>query len=190
MMKDYFAKYLPVAGEILPGDTFKSQWRTDNKFFHYVTVKEVTDTEFISVDTDVSYSKDDAITKVKLFLCSRLIQKGDILKECLSDNIEQVVHHFESVLPYGIYVFEPWPSNNENWIQANLAFRVMGSISPNAIWVKAGDEFTADEIKRYVIATDNLPVTPTPWGDELKSKHPDRYFDAFNILCSKCKTFH
>lgn len=64
--------------------------------------------------------------KVKLFLCSRDIQVGD------------TVHY-----PLNNYIPVQWLGGN----LTGHEFKVIGEISPNAIWVKEGDEFDEDQIK-------------------------------------------
>lgn len=107
----FFAKYLPVEGEINIGDYVQYEG-----FTHYVS-KAVLE----SYPTEVE--------KVKLFLCSRDIQVGD-----------------------EIYTDDPfWPQFTKlQYEQENKdmdeprtteCFKVIGEISPNAIWVKEGDEF-------------------------------------------------
>ncbi len=137
MNKKYFAKYLPVEGEIKEGDLVTNNvaiWEHKNSDKHkYGTHK-----------------------KVKLFLCSRDIQVGDKIQNihdplkyewatarakveghCLrhdfiaewydpefSDNDED--NHFAAY------------SSNKDW------FKVIGEISPDATWIRENDEFDKD----------------------------------------------
>lgn len=158
-MKKYFAKYLPIEGEITVGDQFLSAWRKEHKFFWYPTADYITDTHYIWGNQP--YAKEDAVTKVKLFLCSRDIQVGDGIK------LEPLVS-------------EPdYPINTEeeaaHWRNVKEAFKVIGEISPKAVWVKQGDEFEEDEVR--------------PSARHYSSK-TRTYRDVFYILCPTCKTYH
>ena len=133
-MKKFYAKYLPVDGEINVGDTFHSKWRSEHKFVHHVTVGSITDDLYIS-ENGTPYSKSDATSKVKLFICSRDIQVGgefyaiDMSKQIAKENYEKLDHDF----------------------------KVIGEVSPEAIWVKNGDEFDTEELSFRMI-----PDTPSP----------------------------
>jgi len=56
----------PTLGDIKSGDWFKSKWRLENKFFHYVLVKKVLNNGYICADTNTIYPFDDVLHKAKL----------------------------------------------------------------------------------------------------------------------------
>lgn len=112
-MKPYFAKYLPVEGEIKEGDMYwfngsPTELRKDNNDAHGMC----------------------SCKKVKLFLCSRDIQIGDKVR-WLTGNGE-----------WGNSVVTGDPS------KLIETYKVIGEISPEAIWVKEGDEFDEGDISR------------------------------------------
>lgn len=129
--KSYFAKYLPVEGEIKHGMLYHN-----------------------GVDVNVRTSSnpnDDEIylkyKKVKFFLCSRDIQVGDKLQIqqyngdpnwCATFNKEDFEGHF-------VCNFIDVHDNSEFGVLAKDAIKVIGEISPDATWVKEGDEFDEDE---------------------------------------------
>lgn len=67
------------------------------------------------------------IQKVKLFLCSRDIQIGDKVRKQDSEEFE-------------------WTMMMDSCIPSDKVFKVLGEVSPQAIWVKEGDEFSEEEI--------------------------------------------
>jgi hypothetical protein len=118
-MKTYFAKYLPVEGEIKEGDYFK---------YHESDVfqcKDITD-----IDGDCY--------KVKLFLCSRDIQVGDqvyylqdgeYLKSICTQSNDDGID-----IDHPVHFYPP------------EVFKVIGEISPDAATrVKEGHEFEKGE---------------------------------------------
>lgn len=145
-MKPYFAKYLPVEGEIKEGDPFlfngKLMFNTKAKFIR----REDQGKENPEVQYDL-ISKYHKGQKATLFLCSRDIQVGDRIltkdgtycKNCngytylRGDSI-----HSDSDIDcmecYGKY--DPNPP------------KVIGEISPEAIWVIRGMEFDEDEVRQ------------------------------------------
>jgi hypothetical protein len=96
-MKQYFAKYLPVEGEIKEGD--------------------------IVIGMDGK--------KVKLFLCSRNIQVGDKVLDIRTNTWKEVNNSC------GVELYKQKPND--------IQFKVIGEISPNAKWVKEGDEFEEND---------------------------------------------
>jgi len=191
LYKPYFAKHLPVEEEIKEGDI------TTNCHG-----------DFFKADNGTVYFLSKELKKYKLFLCSRDIQVGDTLKECMPDGKEYKVHHFETVLPCGVFVMEPWPSDNEVWIHATDAFKVVGEISPEATWVKEGDQFEENEIckvgtiRRDIVIKEGIE-TRTAWGDRVKvlkladdltfHGHLCEYLDEadlnHNVACRKGETY-
>jgi hypothetical protein len=97
-MKTYFTKLLPVDGGIAPGDSYLFEPAGE-----VLVCQDQEEADRCNNHTIIKRGS----TKLGLFICSRLIMVGDILKECLPDNQPQRIHHFETVLPYGVFVFEP-----------------------------------------------------------------------------------
>lgn len=136
----YFAKYIPVEGEIKEGD----YWQSPSGQIHHHTLP-------FAITSDVP-------KKVKLFLCSRDIQvgdkfryggqEGDLSREylCVSDE--------ENADEYRINIS----------IVGRCDFKVIGEISPEATWIKEGDEFDDDEFK---LATDVLRPKKGTQGEYL-----------------------
>jgi hypothetical protein len=186
MNKKYFAKYIQVKveiNEIRTGDKVTS----NEPYLKGLIGTYLGGNDFLNHNNEIvnlpDWQNRFKFKKVKLVLCSRDIQAGDILKECNKDNKERIVHHFEPVLLFGVYVYEPWPSENEEWIQADQAFKVIGEISPEAIWVKEGDEFDEDEV--HVVGENS-------WGERQSI---DLYKETDNpkIYCEikgPCGYFH
>jgi hypothetical protein len=123
----YFAKYLPVEGEIKEGDiTISSDGYLAKRletYYHYKWL-ESGKRQLLSEEETAQ------MKKVKLFLCSRDIQVGDKIYS-FSRNVYDTVsneHH--------IKLLE---------IQWRAWVKPIGEISPDATWVKDGDEFEEDE---------------------------------------------
>lgn len=119
--KPYFAKYLPVEGEIKEGD----------KFFDYSIYKEGRlRTCYTKPSKEINSGGE--CKKVKFLLCSRDIKVGDKV-------------HFINAHEM---TFE-WNEMHEEGYLKERYYRVIGEISPEATWVKEGDEFDEDDW-RYV----------------------------------------
>lgn len=176
--KDYFVKYLLVDGEIKKGDYFVNL----NDDETYGEVEKLTIDDF-SDYADCDWT--DNCKKVELFLCSRLLKSGDKVMVESDKNITRTIDHFEAILPSGVFVF-----TDGTFAHTSQVFKVLGRVSPNAIWVNEGDEFDEKDTERYVIARDNLPVIPLSWGNELNKQDSEMYKDAYKIKCPTCKTFH
>jgi hypothetical protein len=111
-MLPYFAKYLPVKGEIKEGEICFVDDGQGNT--GYLPFKKVYTTQ------GEPFPK-----KVKLFLCSRDIQVGD---KCVG---------FTGGEWFDVTVSDPTKLID--------TYKVIGEISPEATWVKEGDEFDEDE---------------------------------------------
>lgn len=131
MRKPYFAKWIAVEGEIKEGSIVKTMGE------HMQPYKE-----------GEMPSNKAAYQLYKLFLCSRDIQVGDKIRatypstegfdvECLrSDEDKSHPHWVVKGQDEKEYFYEDFAS-----------FKVVGEISPNAGWVKEGDEF--DEYEEW-----------------------------------------
>jgi len=127
-------------------------------FARYISVERKIDdgNYYISDRKDIFQNKNgtrpyNGDKKVNLFLCSRDIQFGDNAYSPRN----------------GFYKF----GYHENSYR-NESIKVMGLISPGAIWIKEGDEFEEQDI------------------DEVCDLDIDTLPRIFKILCPTCKTFH
>lgn len=130
-MKQYFAKYLSVEGEIKDGDMVSNE----DGIFEYKGRINIPDTYLPK--------------KVKLFLCSR-----DICPLCNGE--------CGTIHPDGLSGIACVKCNGEGKVDT-----VIGEISPDAKWVKEGDEFDKEEINKL------------SYG-----------INFIMIKCPNCRTFH
>jgi hypothetical protein len=123
MNKKYFAKYLPIEGEIKEGDYFieKDTLGNDNILPCLGLLSLVPHDHLVSRK------------KVKLFLCSRDIQVGD--KVYTGSSI------FE--LDYNSFCALRTLDSDKKW------FKIIGEISPEAEWVKEGDKFDKADLSAH-----------------------------------------
>ena len=221
----YFAKFLPVEGEIKDGD-----WTIDKNILsspdrQLVQILKVDypETNYKSGKTETgTYSSAglDKLQKVKLFLCTNDIQVGDKIRSSSYIRVEK------------------WPSGKPLHINGNShdlskklevkefntgeyghdimtvegvlvfkgsAFKVIGEISKDAIWIKEGDVFEEEEVEVYRNPNFNDPDSMT--SDEYNRArirwksyfgHP-RFQDNevfkinqvyIKVKCKNCLTFH
>lgn len=128
MNKLYFAKYLPVEGEIQEGDSF-------------ITPSGAICNEYKLAIKGIH-------KKFKFFLCSRDIRVGDKVKFQLVPNKTPWVDG--EVIWQEADTTEIKLDTETTVITTpdHFCFKVMGEISPKATWVKEGDEF--DEYKEDI----------------------------------------
>jgi hypothetical protein len=163
-MKKYFAKYLPVDRNIKVGDWIKYRdpsYGHEIEFLH--KVKSATfeghtgpaDDDIIVSETgkkDILYRD---CTPVELFLCSRDIQVGDSI-ECYIPVGEPpyytdkgLVTEYKPEDDTITYVVDNDPNHQLINVGRDFCYKVIGPISPQALWVKEGMEFDEDEIYRF-----------------------------------------
>lgn len=147
-MKKYFAKYLPVEGKIKEGDLCIGE---DEGGLRIHECKKI------------SYCEKIGCKKVKLFLCSRDIQVGD---EYYNEQFEFTKYPNKSIA-----------DSSTEMVGENGSYKVIGEISPDAVWVKEGDKFDEDEVKESYIIT----------NDKRSSSYNLHWY---RIKCPTCKTFH
>lgn len=121
MSKPIFAKYLPVEGEIKEGSIVQ-----DSLGYYCIGSEE-----------GVRVYKEAGKSPHKLFLCSRDIKVGD--KVWTTDYnllMEGIVESFYSEKEDMVVLNTLSPS-----VRKTTCFKKIGEVSPDAVWVKEGDEF-------------------------------------------------
>ena len=133
----YFAKYLPVDGEIKKNDIALKpsfEWRRlDN-------TPEIEPPYFEKV---IEGEDTTNMKLAKLFLCSRDIQIGD--KVIHEDNPSLGIKVIKTI-EEGVVSFEQGGKTHDH----NL-IKIIGEISPEATWVREEDEFTDNDVKFVLI---------------------------------------
>jgi len=147
----YFTKYLSIDGKIQKDD--------------FLLQNDVGITQCLS-DTEGERLTKTGYKKVKLFLCSRDINYKD--KFFFKDNPTEMINKggLDSDDRY-------WVSDGETLYSKGECFKVIGEISPEAIWVKEGDEFEQNQIKI------NYPPTLLSSNNTM-----------ITIKCSQRNSFH
>lgn len=160
MNKSYFAKYLPVEGskpsQIPVGKNVPVMKNNKLQFMQIETADKMH--KFMQFD---GYRK-GIYLPAKLFLCSRDINFGDEV--------------FGSDTPNIKFIWDEWGKKGAELANSlHLYMKVIGEISPEAIWVKDGDEFDENEIIMYYPKKYNK----TPFDNGI-----------IKIKCSQCNKFH
>lgn len=187
-MKPYFAKYLPVEGEIKKGD-----WIIYSNLINSIPI------QFLEGEL-AGFEK-----KIKLFLCGRDIQLGDKLTDKYGKN-EYVYEGFDERGNYFVTnTTFPYGNCSKEYFE-DCFIKVIGETSPEAIWVKEGDEFDEEEIniiytKLFECKCEKPGVYRTPEqatcshmmddyrGGDWCSRQID-IIEHIKIKCPTCKKFH
>lgn len=162
-MKKYFAKYLPVEGEIKEGDLHLNKLTG--------TIEAASKNVATNWNNNLSYNDEsrflrDDYKKVELFICSRDIQVSD---EIYLPKINEY-HKFLFVKDNEIHC-QTLNGQNDEILEIQDYFKKIGKISPEATWVKEGDEF--EFLKDCWISNSEIG-----------------HLDTFKIKCPTCKNFH
>lgn len=172
-MKKYFAKYLPVEGEIKEGD----YWIGDGiSIPKQATRLEEKASEAAQKAFGIKYRKDflklKNAKKVKLFLCSKDIQVGDKFfdERFLGEE------------------FEVESECHLHKLTDGKRFKIIGEISPNATWVKEGDEFDEEDIFMTYVDDAGTVWKNTEVG--ALTGYTGEFTPRCMLKCPTCKTFH
>lgn len=152
--KPYFTKLMPVEGEIKSDDSFS--FISPLRDVHIAGV--VTDSQIVNKAGNITFTNKSVLTKVKLFLCSRDIKVGDkaatihdprMYWDVLADGdtvstVTTYRGYWRVNLDYAVIGMDA------QWIRKEDVFKIIGEISPEATWVKEGDEFDDKEVMFYV----------------------------------------
>jgi len=134
-MKNYFAKYLPVEGEIKEGDWVLYA----NSYFF---VKNINNIGLLVTESDGDFRLNKSYCKkVKLFLCSRDIEVGDEIISPIKGSFGVVTE-----------ILSKFQCNTHKYKCIEMTtgcFKTVGEIlTPN---IKEGQEFTEKEIEYLTI---------------------------------------
>ncbi len=112
--------------------------------------------------------------KAKLFLCSRDIKIGDTVKILGGSNNDYDIK------------FKDELNSGADW------YKVIGEISPEAIWVKEGDEFSIEDIQLWVYNHNSQITRTTVMKEyEVALKSSEKYrLNPIKIKCPTCKQYH
>jgi hypothetical protein len=140
-MKTYFAKYLPVEGEINEGNICREKYPINPKI---INVIRINNDGMIKVKEDSLWYAPDALQKVKLFLCSRDIEIGDAVKYqdfdgSLTDYTVKKTGDKNDMSTLNRVC------NKGGYVQGKY-YKVIGEISSQATWVKEGEELDEENI--------------------------------------------
>lgn len=171
-MKTYFAKYLPVEGEIQVGDKlyykdpdpiYIGNWSGNCKVYNF-------ECDLIIIEVKGTTTSCKRKDLHKLSMCSRDIQVGDEYSfEMGKDDWRKGICHTEG---------------ESKRLKEQGIFKVVGEISPEATWVKEGDEFDEDEVQFKLIYEQDYEddsieiVSEEEW---LKAKLKDK-LKMFNFI--------
>ena len=185
-MKKYFAKYLPVEGEIKEGDYWTKEGRKSfSKIFDIdKKISSPLKEKYPGIKTKGDYLKVTGAKLGKLFLCSRDIQVGD---EYYNEQFEFTKYPNKSIA-----------DSSTEMVGENGSYKVIGEISPDAIWVKEGDEFDEDELEPVLFYSkhpdESIYMDTISNIEEWKKLNPDnkknRYIPMIEIKCPTCKNYH
>lgn len=179
----YFTKYLPVEGEIEEGDfLIEINTKVPLTYIKEDMFKNDGGNELILPNWKERFK----FQKQKLVLCSRDIQVGDS------------VFTDDPFWPQNITFTYEQVNKEMNEPDKSRTFKVIGEVSPNAIWVKEGMEFSDEDVRRKVLSFDHYEYMYESYTYPIDCKidlcmkdkaHPD--IDAGVIFkCPTCSTFH
>lgn len=185
----YFTKYLPVEGEIKEGDTALNNH--GNPF---------TVTIAYSKEQVLALNNNPHFKKVKLFLCSRDIQLGDIVFNKYYSEYQwpagKILNTNSEVMDAGMLSGgEPdhttdYKYPEGEWEYHHQTYKVIGEVSPNAIWVKEGMEFENEELIVHVDEYNRFTIPV--WLAHLRfvgGKDKEKPY-TIQFKCFTCNTFH
>jgi hypothetical protein len=180
-MSKYFTKYLPVEGEIQPHTPVKQPSGS--------VKKSGLPPDFIPAAIRNGWKP------VKLFLCSTDIQVGD---EVIHNKITSTPVTVGDIVK-GFVWFQETPGK----YTLKDCYKVIGEVSPDAVWVTEGMEFTEEQVEEwYWHLKQNCFALPVHFAEENSNKAPNFLPNTwenrkevfkrgiFKFLCPTCKTFH
>lgn len=167
-MKQLFTKYFKVTGELNEGDLFLIDNKPsihkflgmDKEMDNYVWMRVIegyegeAGKEYMAHIVNIQ-GKD----KVKMYLCSRDIKEGDtVFFRLAAGAVEKQLTCIETYMSPNITGNETLTAviKDDDFVsqihttpdETNQCYKVIGEVSQNALWVKPGDEFNLEDLKR------------------------------------------
>jgi len=144
MSKKFFAKYIPVKGDINDGDIcFDLQ---ESKYMIRTRDDEFKRPRFQEVESKLTRIRPlQKMEKRELSLCSKDIEVGD-----------KVIFRGKE--------YEVTKDSLPTVLSSKNMFKVIGKVSPEATWVKSGDEFDEDVLVWQARNEDGDVVDIIDWG--------------------------
>lgn len=163
------AKYLPVKGEIKEKIRVGS---TNGRLVSAVVHKIVKGIAHCGnkVHSGWHYSIKD-LFPVKLFAVTFNIKTGD--KVQCKDSIESIIIDGKV--------------NTIKMLKEDTWFKVLGELSPNAIWVEDGDKI---EVAQGAIHTETCVLIRREIGEENHMSEMTKDVDYLIVKCLTCNTYH
>lgn len=169
-MNKYFTKYLPVEEEIKNNTTVYKEGLGYGVVVEYRRPKEIYVRFNDEPDEDVVDYDDVELKVVKLFLCSRDIQVGD--KYLTAPDYTK-----ERICEDNSYSFEH-------------CLKVIGKVSPEAVWVTEGMEFEEEDVQVICYdGEDTWVFSAEEWKEEIEEEHSYLWY-KIQIKCPNCEHFH
>lgn len=113
----------------------------------------------------------DELKPAKLFLCTKDIKIGDKVKERLTTG-----------------EWMDWSVDNENDLDLEHQVKVVGEISPRAIWLRDGNLIPKDHIRLFHKAKIGEPERVLWKMQDLDERLRKEFYIA--ILCTNCLQYH
>jgi hypothetical protein len=196
-MKKYFCKYLPVEGEIKEGDicyfTQFKEFGTATMVYDELCFVSFPQESKGSLTSPISRNLDDK-RPYKLFLCSRDISIGDKVRRPSGfserPDLEFTVNSIGE--RDGKKLYKEGDENYHTKGTEENTYKVIGEISPEAVWVAEGMEFDEDEWSLFGYYS-NTPyvLEGLMKNPEYQEEYKEMYHDfVVKIKCPTCKQFH
>lgn len=183
MKKKYFAKYLPAEGEIKKGSVAQG----DDLFYRIESIDKGKRLVRSTKGQSLFINK---LKLVELFLCARDIKAGDIVYVPVYKTYGKVYDNYREskteVEVFGKFYPEVFPKKD--------LVKPIGKISPEATWVKNGDEFDEDDWKWFG-PMDHFDSDPCIVDKVLNKKLNTRFDGGLDgsyliIIKGPCTHFH
>lgn len=165
-MKQLFTRYFKVTGELNEGDLFLVDAKPsihkflgmDKEMENYAWFRVI---EGYDGETGKEYKAHivniQNWNKIKMYLCSRDIKEGDtVFFRVAANAVEKQLKCIETYMSPNITGNETLTAVIEDGEykthttpdETNQCYKVIGEVSQNALWVKPGDEFNLEDLKR------------------------------------------
>lgn len=177
-MKIYSTQWLPVKGEIFPGDHYTHRVDSHIEVEHY--------------DPDFNYNMNppsvaNGDSKLLRYLVAADLEVGDLVVDILRPK------EYGRVSEANVNVIDDseieWACNDERMIKCSrfskgLAQKVLGLLSDDAIWVAMNQEIPESDIAWMCDdgSDELIPIEGKDFSGNLRM--------VFAVKCPSCKTFH